>query len=556
MLLQELPLELKLLVAGYLSIRDLARLLRVHSSLHNDVLISALHKEDVRATGGLALIHYAKRHIERGVLAMLAAGADVNRRSVWGRTALDEAVRRGHVSIVRLLLQESAPDLKGDSGKASPLAHAAQIEDDTIMELLLRHGADPNDKRSYPGYPDPLQKAIQSGNTASVALLLSYGAVPKWTTCLLHDVAQHNVPSGIVRLLAVELGLDIEEVCAGRTPLQEAIRSSSTDVVEALLNMGANANSNPFDGHPRLNQRGDRAPLLIATHGSLYKVESSLKQLGVHRKIAIDPKIVRLLLEHGADANAKTESGLTPLSGAVDRNSFDAVQMLLDHGAEIDVRLDNGRTVLHHAVQRGNCKIIKFLLERGADVDCRDMARETPIYGAITYNSARQSLYIVRRLLDSGASVTYKNRSWLTPLCVAAHFGKAAVMKLLIERGAAIDTRCRKRRTPLHWAADGPRHLTDHASAYRAVSLLINHGADPNLKDKYGRTPMHMAAASWSAAPTPRLMELLVRSGGELDVTDKKGKAPRKMIFFKKSTDRQERKIRQFFEDNGNNFDA
>lgn len=219
MLLLQLPPELHVLVAGYLTARDLACLLWVHPSLQNDVLLWELSKRYIRATDGFALFHYVECKSKQDVLAMLAAGLDVNLRNARGRTALDEAVFGRSKSMIRLLLQESAPDLTGKAIHVSPLAHAIQHGDNAIMELLLRHGADPNDNTGSVYSVEPLVEAIQSGNIARVALLLSYGAEPRMDTSLLHDAAKANAPPSVVRMLTVELGLNIDgKNASGRTP--------------------------------------------------------------------------------------------------------------------------------------------------------------------------------------------------------------------------------------------------------------------------------------------------------------------------------------------------
>ncbi len=76
---------------------------------------------------------------------------------------------------------------------------------------------------------------------------------------------------------------------------------------------------------------------------------------------------VALLIEHGANTNAKTHSGHSALMEAARDGSTLIVQLLLDNGADIDARQDDGKTALHHAAERGRAATIRLLLDRGAN---------------------------------------------------------------------------------------------------------------------------------------------------------------------------------------------
>lgn len=115
MSLLELPLELLVLVTNFLEKNDIAHLLRVHTSLHNDVMIWELHKREVRTNGGLALFHYANVGSERGVREILEAGANIDMK-LGGETALFKALRQRHAPVVRTLLARACPDLATNSG--------------------------------------------------------------------------------------------------------------------------------------------------------------------------------------------------------------------------------------------------------------------------------------------------------------------------------------------------------------------------------------------------------------------------------------------------------
>jgi ankyrin repeat protein len=57
---------------------------------------------------------------------------------------------------------------------------------------------------------------------------------------------------------------------------------------------------------------------------------------------------VRLLIEHGADVNAKDKSHSTPLHLASSKGSYEIVELLIEHGADVSAQDESDRTPLHH----------------------------------------------------------------------------------------------------------------------------------------------------------------------------------------------------------------
>ena len=80
-------------------------------------------------------------------------------------------------------------------------------------------------------------------------------------------------------------------------------------------------------------------------------------------------ELVRLLLEHGANASAEDNRRRAPLHEAA--YDVEVVRMLLEYGANVHAEDYLGRTPLHVAAQHGSIGAVRMLFEHGADVNAR-----------------------------------------------------------------------------------------------------------------------------------------------------------------------------------------
>ena len=123
--------------------------------------------------------------------------------------------------------------------------------------------------------------------------------------------------------------------------------------------------------------------------------------------IAWDVPRLRLLLEFGADVEAKDAGGHNPLyrvangQGREEEEGRAAVELLIGHGADVNqVTGIGGMTPLHMSARRGTTRIAEALLEAGADIEARDKNGETPLRRAV--NCGQESMVCL--LLSRGAN--------------------------------------------------------------------------------------------------------------------------------------------------------
>lgn len=123
----------------------------------------------------------------------------------------------------------------------------------------------------------------------------------------------------------------------------------------------------------RSRRIGNRTPLHQAAFG------------GAHR-------VVALLIDRGADVNARTEFDWVPLHYAAASESGKIAELLIDNGANLDIANDDGLTPLHFAVDFGNVQMVRLLLAGGANVNTRDREGRTPLDCAPTDSPIRDLL--------------------------------------------------------------------------------------------------------------------------------------------------------------------
>ena len=128
---------------------------------------------------------------------------------------------------------------------------------------------------------------------------------------------------------------------------------------------------------------------------------------------------------------AVNNSGGGPLHRAMDNYDTEALRMLLEAGADVNARDRRDRTPLHEAADRGNVAATRMLLEAGANVNARDEWGCTPLHKA-----AGGDIATTRMLLEAGADVNARDRRDRTPLHEAADKGNVAATRMLLEAGA------------------------------------------------------------------------------------------------------------------------
>ncbi|HYI11198.1 MAG TPA: ankyrin repeat domain-containing protein [Thermoanaerobaculia bacterium] len=212
-----------------------------------------------------------------------------------------------------------------------------------------------------------LTDAIKAGDAERVAVLVE-------SDPSLLDVAENNVTP---ILLAVYHGKgEIARQLADRSPslsFGEAIALGDAEGVKAMLaGDPALLHSRTADGFPSAAlaiffRHSELARYLIEQGADVNAAaENALRVAPLHAAAAVrDREIMQLLLDRGADANAKQQMDYTPLHGAASRGDVDMAKLLLEHGAERDAKGSDGTTPADVARKYGHPAFAEWLESAG-----------------------------------------------------------------------------------------------------------------------------------------------------------------------------------------------
>lgn len=88
--------------------------------------------------------------------------------------------------------------------------------------------------------------------------------------------------------------------------------------------------------------------------------------------------LARVLLERGADPNARDSTGATPLHWAAVMDQRDLIKLLIEKGADVDARTKRDETPLHRAARVGRVNAVQLLIEQGSDCAAKNSDDLTP----------------------------------------------------------------------------------------------------------------------------------------------------------------------------------
>ena len=368
-----------------------------------------------RPNGETALMHAARSGAAGVARELVAHGADVNAVTSRGFSPLMFAAAEGHAAVAGVLVETGA-DLaarteaiesrrRGYRRSAANDGNPRRLRDNQALLISqLQQDGDLEPRRPQGGFT-PLLYAAMSGDLDTVRILASAGADVNETaadgTTPLIVTLQRGIEEGLWRLpggrnqhvaaYLLDRGADPNLSEAGYTALHVASATGQHDAVEALLEHGADAN----DTQLWMPQRFINAMI----PGDAYLTTGWVSQIGATPFMlaakSVDVRMMRLLLEHGADPLLTADGGTNALmlaAGLAKRHATDvgyfiweeeqaieAITLAVELGLDVNAATDRGETALHGATRHAAHEVIRFLVDQGADIEARTWADQTPL---------------------------------------------------------------------------------------------------------------------------------------------------------------------------------
>mgnify|MGYP001006326205 CR=1 FL=1 len=221
--------------------------------------------------------------------------------------------------------------------------------------------------------------------------------------------------------LLVSNGFDPDAVSHDQSALHVAVSNNLTDMVRALLKYRARADIK--------DTTTGRTPLMLACAF----------------KHAI--KSAALLLDHGADPNARDRYGDTPLHTAVSMDNHEAVKLLISRKASATAKNSRGDTPFHTAVRIENSKSLDLLIKARTGINDKNNDGDTPL--KLSISAGRFENF--SKLADAGADLDVKYGTDGEPVLAAAFGSKNnRFARYLIARGAGVKFRRANGETAIH----------------------------------------------------------------------------------------------------------
>jgi ankyrin repeat protein len=251
----------------------------------------------------------------------------------------------------------------------------------------------------------------------------------------------------------------------------EPLKDKGTSIFWLLLRLMWNGDCDVLRGHLEEHKVDD-----LAEEGAMPLLHMACSA-EIEPMTGISDKLVKQLLQAGADVNFATPEAAGGYFPLMQCNSAEIVNCLLDNGADIDQKSSDGSTALLWLSASGRLAAVEALLKRGAQhqITQRCSTGCTALSAAVYGNHEDVTMALLQELLQRpGFDISHPRLAANQPLlCAAATVGMLRVVEVCLNHGAAVNA-CGPDGTALMRAA--------RAGHLEIVTLLCERGADARMR--------------------------------------------------------------------------
>jgi len=454
------------------------------------ILIDAGVNIDIKnKNGDTALIIAAKNRDVKAVKAFINAGADINIKDKNGNTPLMIILKNKDIETAKIFMNVykkiSQTELKSLLSLFSNNTNLNPASIEKIKQEFIKNAKNCEDIYTC------LEKDTFSDLTKKIAIDKAYNLITDFNDLKKYYKTFGNTKydNSLFDKFYNKIGLSqIDELISyypqalnildakQRSALTHAVLESNIEIVKDLIKSKVNLN---------FKYPNNFTILLVALMEKEYEIS-------------------KLLIESGADVNAKDDFGVTAIMSC-DINKPSIIELLIKNGADLNTKDLDGNPIFIKLLIEKHSNVAKKMILRGADVNAKNKDGAT----ALMYSIYSNNLKLTKFLIKHGADVNLINKkNNFIPLMQAIDIENVEILKVLLKSGANIEIKGSNNVTPLFYAVI-------KESDSKIIKTLIKHGANINFKGyEHGWTPLMNASAKGNV----RIVNILIEKGCKLNI--------------------------------------